>query len=314
MSKNEIAAVEKTQIKNNIDLLNDRQQLLKEFIKNVDMKKATAEAYQKGIKNFINFLESHDITNPTQETIKQYKNYLVEHNEAPTINLYLGAIRNFYKFLYTHYGIKDITTDIKTIYINREHKKDGLNIDQAKELINHSTNKRDRAIIILLLTAALRTIELERADIKDLTTKGNRYILKIQGKGHDKKDDYIIITDNTYKAINEYLATRENIKPSDPLFTSDSNNKKGERLTTRSIRRIVKDNLQQIGINTPKITTHSLRHTAITQLLLNNNKNIYEAQQLARHKSPATTQIYIDEIVSEEAKNKNADILENLYI
>lgn len=314
MSKNEIAAVEKTQLKNKIDLLNDRQELLKQFIKNVDMHDTTAEAYKKAIKNFIRFLETNDITNPTQETIKKYKKYLTEHNEAPTINLYLSGLKNFYKFLHTHYGINDITTDIKTIYINREHKKDGLNIDQAKELIKNSNNKRDRAIIILLLTAALRTIELERANISDLTIKGNRYILKIQGKGHDKKDDYIIITDRTYKAINEYLKTRENIKPSDPLFTSDSNNKKGERLTTRSIRRIVKNNLQNIGINTPKITTHSLRHTAITQLLLNNNKNIYEAQQLARHKSPATTQIYIDEIVSEEAKNKNADILENLYI
>jgi hypothetical protein len=50
----------------------------------------------------------------------------------------------------------------------------------------------------------------------------------------------------------EYLATRENIKSSDPLFTSTSNNSKGERLTTRTSY-IAKEGLKAIGLDEKKL-------------------------------------------------------------
>lgn len=279
------------------------------FLNNIDTAETTREAYKKGLKKFFIFLSDNNIKSITQADIINYKNYLIKNNKATTINLCITALKRFYKFLYNHYGIMDYTQELKTITLNREHKKDGLNIKQARELLTSTDNLRDKAIIKLLLTGALRTIEIERANIEDLTIKGNNYILQIQGKGHEKKDDYIIITDSTYKAINEYLQTRKNKKPSDPLFTSNSHNNNNGRLTTRSIRRIIKNNLLNIGIDTPKITTHSLRHTAITQAIIN-GADLLQAQALARHKSPTTTQIYIDEIVNEKAKETTANILE----
>ena len=45
------------------------------------------------------------------------------------------------------------------------------------------------------------------------------------------------------------------------------------------------------GINSPRITAHSLRHTAATLNLLNGGTP-EETQQLMRHQNPATTQIY----------------------
>lgn len=282
---------------------------INKFLTCIDTADTTKEAYKKGLKKFFTYLADNNIKNITQSDIVNYKNYLIKHNEAPTINLCITALKRFYKFLASHYNYIDYTLELKTITLKKDHKKDGLNIDQAKALL-HSTDKlRDKAILLLLLTGALRTIELERANIEDLQTKGNNFILQVQGKGHSKKDDYIIITKSTYKAINDYLATRKNLKPTDPLFTNNSNHNNSGRLTTRSIRRIVKRNLQQIGINTPKITTHSLRHTAITQAIIN-GADLLQAQQLARHKSPSTTQIYIDEIVNEKAKETTASILE----
>lgn len=305
-------------IKNNTEIIKDdlkerRQEAVAHFLNSIDTADTTKEAYQKGIKKFLIYLDTNNIEAPTEADIINYKKYLIKNNEAPSVNLYITALRKFYKYLAKHNIADDITEDLKGIKQNREHKKTGLNIDQAKDLIASTNDKRDKAIILLLLTGALRTIELERANVEDITTKGNNYILRVQGKGHQKKDDFIILTKNTYKAINEYLATRKNIKPSDALFTSDSNRTNGERLKTRSIRHIIKAHLKDIGINTPTITTHSLRHTAITQAILN-GADLMQAQQLARHKNPDTTTIYIDEIATEKAKEKATAILESVYI
>lgn len=296
-------------------VINENQNIntgIENFINSIDCADTTKEAYKKGIKYFFNFIHKEGITNLTQSDIIKYKQYLIENHQAPSINLYLTAIKKLYGYLNKHYNIIDLTEDIKGVKISKEHKKDGLTTEQAKELLKAPTNKRDKAIITLLLTAALREIELERANIEDIQTKGNSYILQVQGKGHIKKDDYVIITKTTYNTINEYLATRKNVKASDPLFISDSNNNNNGRLTTRSIRRIVKKHLQNIGINTPKITTHSLRHTAITQVIMNGG-DLLMAQKLARHSNPNTTQIYIDEIADNEKKAKSAEILDNLF-
>jgi integrase len=83
------------------------------------------------------------------------------------------------------------------------------------------------------LRTGLRTIEVIRASVEDITFKGGQRVFST-GKGRDEKDNFVLLTDKSYQPI-EYLATRENIKSSDPLFTSTSNNSKGERLTTRTM-------------------------------------------------------------------------------
>jgi integrase/recombinase XerD len=76
---------------------------------------------------------------------------------------------------------------------------------------------------------------------------------------------------------------------------SHSDRNFGKRLTTRSISRIVKDNLRKVGIDSSRITAHSLRHTAIT-LALQAGASIQEAQALGRHANINTTMIYAHNI------------------
>lgn len=295
-----------------LNLLEARAEMTNNFIASIDKAKTTKEAYRKGTKYFINYLQSENITNPTQKDIIDYKQYLLTHNEAPSINLYLTALKRLYKFLNKHYGVADLGEEIELISIKRTHKKDSITPDQAKQLLQVARERDDKlfiAILSLLLTTGLREIEIERANIEDLQTQNDRHILKIQGKGHETKDDKVIITDDTFKAISDYLATRINLKQTDSLFTSNGKITKGERLNTREIRRKVKEYLRLIGINTPRISTHSLRHFAIMQVLKHTDNNIFQAQKYARHTNPSTTQIYIDEIADDEAKIKGADIL-----
>ena len=83
----------------------------------------------------------------------------------------------------------------------------------------------------------------------------------------------------------------QGVKDSSPLFISHSDRNYGERLTTRSISRIVKDRLQASGLDDRRLTAHSLRHTAVTFSLIG-GASIQEAQTLARHSDINTTLIY----------------------
>lgn len=158
---------------------------------------------------------------------------------------------------------------MKGAKLSREHKKDYLTSRQVKNVLDKvETDRikgiRDYAILTLMVTGGLRTIEVARADIGDLRTLGDNTVLYIQGKGRVEKEDYVKIPAKVEAAIREYLAVRNESDASAPLFASTSNNSKGGRLSTRSISAIAKSSLVNAGYNSPRLTAHSLRHTAVT--------------------------------------------------
>lgn len=150
---------------------------------------------------------------------------------------------------------------------------------------------RDFAIVNLLIRTGLRTVELARADVGDIRTKGTQSVLYVQGKGRQDKDEFVVLTPAAIRPIYTYLALRESRGKDEPLFTSLSNKSYGKRLTTRSLRRIAKDALRKAGFDDPRLTAHSMRHSAITLALLG-GASLQQAQALARHSNINTTLIY----------------------
>ena len=62
----------------------------------------------------------------------------------------------------------------------------------------------------------------------------------------------------------------------------------GRRLKTRSLREIVKRAMRLAGFDDDRLTTHSLRHTAVTLALLG-GASLQQAQSMARHANINTT-------------------------
>ena len=94
----------------------------------------------------------------------------------------------------------------------------------------------------------------------------------------------------------------------DPLFISISDRNNGERLTTHSISRIIKNALIKIGLDTDRITPHSLRHfTATINILLGGT--LEETRELLRHVNANTTLIYINE--NKRLSNESETRIEN---
>lgn len=279
------------------------QQALAFFVTTQDVKESSRRLYLRTLRLFFEWVDSKGkkIDSLTRSDILEYKAELFDKGlSSLSVASYLTSLRKFYEWAESEKVYPNIARNVKTPRRVQTFKKQHLTEDKSVELLHHfeSLSKRDFAIANLILRTGLRTIEVVRADVCDITFKGGRRILRVWGKGHDTKDDYVILTDKAYQPIAEYLKTRKGAKSNEPLFTSDSHRNTGERLTTRTISRICKDGLKAIGLDGREFTAHSLRHTTAVAVLKNGG-SLTDAQTILRHTSPTTTQIYVESVKEE---------------
>lgn len=273
------------------------EELYLRFVSFIDAKPKTVQTYTRALKQMFKYFAEQGITRPQREDIISYRESLKATGHKPTtIQNYITATRLFFAWLEQERIYPNVAAHVKGAKLDKDHKKDYLTSRQVKNVladVDRSTPQgvRDYALIALMVTGGLRTVEVVRADIADIRTLGDDTVLFIQGKGRDEKTEYIKLSEPVEAALREYLKQRGEVEPSAPLFASLSNNSKGGRMTTRSISRIAKDCMTETGYNSERLTAHSLRHTAVTLSLLA-GKSLAEVQQFARHANIATTQIY----------------------
>lgn len=288
--------------------------LFSRFIEYLDASEKTVETYSKALRQLFNFFSLNGIRQPQREDIVAFREELKATGHKPTtIQNYITATKLFFKWTAQEGLYPNIADHLKGAKLNREHKKDYLTSSQAKEILDSVERdtikgKRDYAILALMITGGLRTIEVVRADVGDLRNLGNQTVLFVQGKGREEKAEFIKIDRKVEKAIRAYLSARGNTSDTAPLFTSTSHNNSGQRITTRSVSGIVKERLRTAGYDSSRLTAHSLRHTAVTLALLA-GKSIEEVQQHARHKDISTTMIYNHAL--DRAKNSCAEAIAN---
>ena len=271
------------------------------WINGLDVRDRTKEAYRKNIGYYLAWLEITGYSGAQRSDILEYKEHLKENYGASTISAYLTPVRAFYSWVSVTFGVPDIAQGIKGTKKPQGFKKDPLTVDQIKTILNDIDTEtpeglRDYAIMSLMIHTGLRVIEVQRADISDIRNIMGRSVLFIQGKGKDEKDNYVILSPSVLQALQSYIKERgETLDAKAPLFVSGSDRNRGGRLTTRSISRIVKQRFVNVGLNSEKLTAHSLRHTAITLALLG-GATIQQAQAMARHSNINTTLIYAHNI------------------
>jgi len=284
-------------VKNEIQkpiLIND---LLKfEFFKDAQVSPKSEATYNRALNQFFKWLESECISRPKHDDILRYRDTLLINHKPATVQAYIGAVRLFFGFMDRRGLYPNIAEHTKTPSTTRDHKKEALTAAQVKKVlkgIDKTTSKglRNYAIMVLLFTGGLRTIEISRAKIEGLRTSGGYSVLYIQGKGKTESTDFIKLVPQCDDAIRDYLKTRPAAAPSDPLFCSTSNNSTGKPLSTRSISKLAKHALTNAGFIGDQYTAHSTRHTAVT-LALKSGGSLEEVQQFARHANISTTLIY----------------------
>jgi integrase/recombinase XerC/integrase/recombinase XerD len=290
------------------------RELVNKFLNEHPAQKQTRATYRRNFERFLFWYESKGQPVFNRQLLKEYRRYLEtclitadtpkkgktsrgnkfkSHISPYTANNYLTTLKTFVKWLNAEAGIPDFSRQIKLFTDGRasQHSKDALTREQVKELFETPDNLRDAALIRLKVVCALRTVELQRANIGDIRTKDGEHVIFYQAKGRRAKDKFKVIPPDTYALLMRYIATRKDIDEHAPLFASTSNRNKNGRMTERAISGIIKNAMRGAELVSPRLSAHSLRHTGIT-LLIESGATLHDAQALAGHANPATTQIY----------------------
>lgn len=300
--------------------------VIEAFIMSLDSQKTTKDTYRKAMVLFVGWVgeTGRDMGSLTRVDILAYKDQLLKSgHSALTVNLYLSAIRKFYKWTKDGNIYPNIAEDVSSVKTNKKtFRKMHLESEEGAALLDEVSTpkvvsgktepltrrlnvneqliaKRDYAMVNLMLRTGLRTIEVSRADIGDITMRRDRRILKVWGKGRSEKDSFVVLTDEAYLPIKDYLSWRPGAVADEPLFQCEGLDSKGRRMSTRRIQAICKDALRAIGLDGHEYSAHSLRHTTGTQILLNGG-TMFDVQNVLRHATPATSQIYVDTIMEDK--------------
>jgi integrase/recombinase XerD len=160
---------------------------------------------------------------------------------------------------------------------------------------------RDRAILELLYSCGLRNAEIRSLEVKDIDLPARTLFVK--GKGG--KEALVPFGTKAQKALSLYLhfarpalrtghaggralASARQVGEAGREFAFLSKN--GHRLTQQNLGGVLKRYASAAGLP-PSLSPHTLRHTCATHLL-KGGADIRHIQQLLRHSSLTSTQIY----------------------
>lgn len=263
------------------------------FLNYIDVSNKTVETYKIALRQFCSYLHEKGIKNPTREEIIEYREYLKTYLKPTSVNAYLIAIRNLYNYLEYEGITKNITKNIKGIKLEQRHLKRGLSQEEIQKVLSVCKDERERLIIKLMITTALRCNEVVNIQLEDFYEDKGVVMLKVLGKGRDNiKQDIVKIDDRLLEDVKKYI---ENYNITDYLFVSTSNNNKGGKITTKTIRLIVTDLFKKAGLDMDMLSAHSTRHTSC-ELALENGLDLREVSEFMRHKNISTTIIYSKEL------------------
>jgi integrase/recombinase XerD len=293
-------------------------EILARFIASQDVSPSSRRLYARTLQQFFSWVDTrgYDLRDITRAEVIQYKQDLLDQGKSSlTVSSYITSVRMFYEWAEALKYYPNVARGVRSPRRKQQFKKQPLSPAQVSELLDYfeGYSVRDYAIVNLLVRTGLRTIEVSRALVSDITYRGSQRVLMVHGKGRAEKDNFVILTPKAYAPIADYLASRKDLTTSSPLFPSDSNNSLGSALSTRTISGIVKTGLQVIGLDDKAYTAHSLRHTTAVNILRAGG-SIETAQLTLRHSNPATTQIYTSTLDEQRRlENSGEALIDNLY-
>lgn len=197
----------------------------------------------------------------------------------------LAALRTFFRYLCRE-GVLE-TNPARVLLSPRVEKRIPTHLEEAdveKLLDLPGTSEADlraRALLEMLYATGIRCSELVGLDLDDLDMPGR--MIRVLGKG--RKERVIPFGSRAAEALAVYLQNR-----CSPDSTAVFLNGRGQRLTDRSVRSIVRIQTQRAAL-LHRVSPHTLRHTFATHLL-ERGADLRAIQELLGHASLSTTQRY----------------------
>ncbi len=230
----------------------------------------------------------------TTKDIKAYIGHLYGRLKRTSISRRLSALRSFFLFLEKNGMISENPSCNISSPKLKKYLPNYMSVDEIFRVLENPDadtwlKQRNIAILELLYSCGLRVSELQSIDIKDIDF--NQRLIKVTGKGN--KQRILPVGRKAIDSVKGYLDASAEIRNRYSLHSATSPlfiNKRGKRLSVRSIERITKQYAVKSGL-TSEVSPHSFRHSFATHLL-DGGADIRSVQELLGHASLSTTQRY----------------------
>ncbi|MBI2345802.1 MAG: tyrosine recombinase XerC [Deltaproteobacteria bacterium] len=225
----------------------------------------------------------------TVESLRGYLATLLKRHHPASVARKLASLRTFLQF-WVRQGVLEgnPAKEIATPKVPKRVPK-FLSIDETVALLDIPRGEgvltmRDKAMMELIYSSGLRVSELVGLNVDDIDLAAGQ--VRVLGKG--RKERIVPVGAKACQAVAKYLEKRSEIVTGQvpALFC----NRRGGRLTARSVERMVRKYIRESGLN-KHVTPHVLRHTFATHLL-NQGADLRGIQELLGHASLSTTQKY----------------------
>jgi integrase/recombinase XerC len=254
----------------------------------------TLRSYEGDLRQFLAYLRTaHHGSLPVPAAVDDYavRSFLAARAGLGDAKISLGrklaTIRSLFKYLVRervvpHSPAAAVPTPKQDHPLPRV-----LTPDDAKRLMDdpgsdEPRSLRDQALLEVLYSTGVRVAELVGLNVEDVDLgTGTATVL---GKG--RKERVVLLGTKAVEAVRAYVRKEGGGEGKTPLFR----NRRGGRLTARSVERIVSKECQALE-NFPTATPHTLRHSFATHLL-DGGADLRAIQELLGHASLSTTQRY----------------------
>jgi integrase/recombinase XerC len=225
--------------------------------------------------------------------IRSFLSHLYRSRKKSTLARKLAAQRSFFRYLVGEGILAQNPAEIISTPKQGKALPNFLPVDEVFALLEAPEKspwgKRDRAILETLYSCGIRVSEL--VGLSDGDVDQGLGVVRVYGKG--RKERVVPIGGKALTALQEYLPQRDRVLAETgqthsrvPLFI----NRRGGRLTSRSVARILQKHLLRCGL-LRKVGPHALRHSFATHLL-DAGADLRGIQEMLGHVSLSTTQRY----------------------
>lgn len=265
----------------------------------------TAEEYGRDLEHFGRFLagRADDMTfhgpfprmlKATRLDIMKYADFLGDKRLArklstAAVRRRLSAVHTFYKFLQIEDRREDNPSALVELPQREKSTPKPVDEDSLAQLMrtviagqSEFCRIRNRAILELLYASGIRRAELIGLNVEDIDLKSRT--MRVVGKGGEPRT--VVFNEAAKAAMGVYIGCRPRTAEN-AFFVTEH----GRRISHSQAGKIFRQYalFSQIG----KVTPHMMRHSFATHLIAH-GADILTVQKLLGHKSPATTQIYVD--------------------
>lgn len=277
----------------------DLNELKTDYLEYLEIEKGRSELTIRNYDHYLSkFLEFSGVKRPGQITAEKVRRFRLHLNRTEdlrgaklsrvTQDYYIIALRGFLKYLAKR-DIASLSGEKLELGKTPQRQVDFLELEEVGRLIAAADGTdfqglRDRAILEMLFSTGLRVSELTNLDLENVNLKTQEFAVK--GKGG--KIRLVFLSDGAKAALQAYLKRRADVEPF--LFVSVRKGGAADRLTPRTVQRIVKKYAARAGI-VKEVTPHVLRHSFATDLM-RNGADLRSVQTMLGHASINTTQIY----------------------